>query len=89
MSKVPERPRVRNDLLAEIVNDEIVIVDSRLAQVHQLNPTASLVWDRLDGTHDVATLASLLTESFDIGAEVAFGDIEKLLVELAQLGLLE
>ena len=89
MNKVPERPRVRNDLLIEILDDEAVIVDSQSGRVHQLNRMASRIWQWLDGSKDHHRLAELVFDEFDVGLDVARNDVDLFLNELLQQGLLE
>src|SRR2546427_9530923 len=66
-------PRRRSDISARVVVDETVVLDLGAAQIHQLNATASFIWDRCDGYCTVAAIAEKLTGSFDVDCETAPG----------------
>jgi hypothetical protein len=62
-----EHPKARHDqLLAEDVNDELVVYDLDRGTVHLLNPVAAFVWKRCDGRTTVAELATLLQAELDL-----------------------
>ena len=48
----------RADLSTRIVEGEVVILDKRTGRIHQLNSTASFVWNRLDDRTTLAAIAS-------------------------------
>ncbi len=78
----------RSDITRETVNGEAVILDRRSQQIHQLNETASFIWDRCDGTMSVPDIIALVTERFDVNSDVAAADVGKTVEELRNLGLL-
>ena len=86
--QIPERPLVRNDLLEEVCDNQIVILDRQAARVCELNPTASVIWPRLDGSNDLDSLVKEVCQAFDVDAAVANQDIRLFLSELMELGLL-
>ncbi|MGC1951232.1 MAG: PqqD family protein [Gammaproteobacteria bacterium] len=80
--------RPRADLLTEKFDDALIVVDVRAGQVHELNLTAAWLWDRLDGRCNVGELAESLHHYYDVNLATARADINRLLEELFQLGLL-
>jgi hypothetical protein len=88
MIKVSECPVARSDLLVEVVEDQIVIVDRQSSQVCELNPTASLIWPRLNGTSDRDTLVDDVCQNFEVDVDTARHDVEVFLSELMQLGFI-
>ena len=78
-------------LEVHLVDDGYVIYDEANDRVHYLNATSALVWELADGSTDVAGLAALTAQAFDLDESPlptvadAVGDLrrEGLLVEVA------
>jgi hypothetical protein len=85
---LPDRPQVRNDLLVEVVDEQVVVVDRKSAQVCHLNPTASLIWGNLNGTNELSVLVEQVCKAFEVEDRVAESDVKVFLSELMTLGLL-
>jgi coenzyme PQQ synthesis protein D (PqqD) len=71
------------------VGAETVVLDRRRRRIHQLNPTASFVWQRCDGRHAVGDIAALLVDGFDVDLATAEQDTTAMVRQLAQAGLLQ
>jgi Coenzyme PQQ synthesis protein D (PqqD) len=84
-----ERPRQRQDLSTRTVDDETIILDRATNQVHQLNTTASFVWQRCDGRHTSLDVADELRAAFDVDAATASEAVGEALRRFAELGLLD
>jgi len=82
-------PKRRADITTRDVNGETLILDRKHEEVHQLNNTASYVWQRCDGKTSVAEIA--LSMAHDFCAEP--GDVEQdvagLITQFSALRLLE
>ena len=82
-------PKRRVDVTTRDVNGETLILDRKHEEVHQLNNTASYVWQRCDGKTSVAEI--VLSMAHDFGAEPA--DVERdvagLIAQFSVLHLLE
>jgi hypothetical protein len=48
--------------------DGLVVYDTAHETVHHLNPSAAIIFDLCDGSRDVETIASVLTEAFELEA---------------------
>jgi len=72
-----------------VIAGETVILDRRGGLIHQLNQTASYIWDRCDGRSKVAEIADQLTEAFDLDPKTAAKDTVVTVVQLQRLDLLE
>jgi len=83
-----EHPRQREDVNARTVGGEIILLDRASNQIHQLNVTASFVWQRCDGRHTAAAIAEALTAAFDVDPDTARDAITAALRQFDQLGLL-
>jgi hypothetical protein len=69
------------------VNGETLVLDGRAKLIHQLNPTASFIWQQAQrgGTED--GIAAALAEQYDIDAETAHCDVTTTLARLKELNL--
>ena len=67
----------------------MVVLDRRAERIHQLNPTASFIWDRCDGACSVEQIAGGMTEAFDVDRETAAQDVAETVRQFTELGLLE
>lgn len=74
-------PARRADLETFQSGEELTLFDSRSNHVHALNATSAAIWDRCDGTRDVATLAG------ELGLPVAV--VELALSQFAACNLLQ
>jgi hypothetical protein len=83
-----QRPNRRTEFEERVVEGEMVIMDKESEQIHQLNQTASFIWQRCDGEHDRQQIAEELAEAFDVDAETAQQDVADTLEKLEEIGLL-
>ena len=82
-------PRARKEQLvvAEPIDDEVVVYDLQRDRAHRLNRTAALVWSHCDGQQTVGDLTGLLQAELD---PVADEDLVRLaLDQLSAAHLLE
>ena len=84
-----DKPKAKPDLEVRTVEDEKVILNRDGEHIHQLNLTASFVWDRCDGSHEVAQIADELAEAFGVDSELTLKDVSDVVLQFSQLGLLE
>jgi Coenzyme PQQ synthesis protein D (PqqD) len=78
----------RPDLTTCTVDGEVVILDRAAGYVHQLNPTASEIWAACDGQHSPQAIAARLQERFNGVSDAVLHDVETVLTQFEQLGLL-
>ncbi len=83
-----ERPRQREDVNARTVDGEIIVLDRATNQIHQMNVTASFVWQRCDGRHTAAAIAEALKAAFDVDPDTARDAVTAALRRFDELGLL-
>lgn len=86
---MPDKPKANPDLEVRTVEDEKVILNRDGEHIHQLNLTASFVWDRCDGSHDVTQIADELAEAFGVDSDLTLKDVSDVVLQFSQLGLLE
>jgi len=71
------------------IDGEAIIYDELRELAHLLSPTATIVWESLDGQSRLREVAVGLAEAFDVSAEQVLGDVLKLVREFAHRDLLE
>ncbi len=82
-------PRRRGDLIAEELDDEVILLDPQDGATHRLNATALDVWRRCDGQATTREVAAELTQTYEVTFETALDHVDQLLVSFAELGMLE
>ena len=81
-------PRHRTDLVARLLEDETLILDSVAGRIHQLNATAGLIWQSCDGSRSVPDIVALVAEQFAETPQRVLPDVLDALRELEERGLL-
>ena len=82
-------PKKRDDVSARVIAGETVVLDRDGGRVHQLNATASYVWERCDGNASPTEIARDLSEEYDVEPDQAANDVANLVGQFQELGLLE
>ncbi|MET0554792.1 MAG: HPr-rel-A system PqqD family peptide chaperone [Vicinamibacteria bacterium] len=82
-------PKKRDDVSARVIAGETVVLDRDGGRVHQLNATASYVWERCDGSASPTEIARDLSEQYDVEPDQAASDVTSLVGQFRELGLLE
>ena len=82
-------PKRRPDVLSRLIDGETVVLDRQAGLVHQLNQTASYVWERCDGQSTMTDIAHGLAQTFDVDLSVATRDVTAMIRQLQALHLLE
>jgi PqqD family protein of HPr-rel-A system len=82
-------PKKRDDVSARVIAGETVVLDRDGGRVHQLNATASYVWERCDGSASPTEIARDLSEQYDVEPDQAASDVAILVGQFRELGLLE
>jgi len=82
--------RVRRDDLAwRKAGDEIVILDLAASDYHALNPSGSLIWERLADWATGDDLAGMIAAAFGLTPDAAASDVARFLDGCSRAGLLE
>jgi hypothetical protein len=80
---------VRNPLLAwRMIEGEVVVISPEDSSVHELNETASFIWNAMNGERTSAEIAALLHEEYDVAPEEALAHTQELIVSLQEKKLL-
>ena len=78
----------RSDLAIENADGELIVLDKAAGAVHQLNPSASFVWNCLGDGLSVDEIALMFSRAFDIDSATALSDVQAALAEFESLELL-
>lgn len=81
-----DRPRIATDLEINEVEDGLIVYQESLERVHHLNPTASVVFQLCDGSHDSASIAAIIKQVYGLDAE-PYREVESCLSRFIQEGL--
>jgi hypothetical protein len=79
----------RTGLSSRVVDGERVILDRDNDTVHQLNSTASLIWDALSDGRSASEIAAELADRFEVGETEAMDDVLRIVRELDALDLID
>jgi len=82
-------PKRRADVTSRDINGELLILDRRLEQVHQLNSTACYIWLRCDGNTTVAEVVASMAHDFGLQTEDVSNDVMQIISQFRVLQLLE
>ena len=77
----------RPDLAIENADGELIVLDKVAGKVHQLNSSASFVWNCLSDGLAIDEIAHMLAEAFDVEPETALSDVEAALAQFQSLAL--
>lgn len=83
-------PRARTDLVLQEVGAEGMLYDRTGERIHILNVTALAIWKVCDGSRGVEAIETAIRRRFSrLDGHDIRNDIEKLLTEFEERGLLE
>ena len=82
-------PKRRTDINSQVVEGEAIVLDRHHELIHQLNLTATYIWERCDGKASIEDIAVQLAETFAVEAETALNDVVRVMRDLQHLQLLE
>ncbi|MEX0804159.1 MAG: PqqD family protein [Candidatus Binatia bacterium] len=81
-------PRRRADVKTRLVKGEMVVLDRHEESVHQLNRTASYIWQRINGDHTPSEIAGQVCQAFEVDYPTALKDVIEVIERLERLKLL-
>jgi hypothetical protein len=80
--------RRRSKPIAQLVGDELLLLEQQAGRLHHLNSTAAWIYERCDG-RTLDAIAGELAELYGIDPSVAERDLRAVATQLAELGLIE
>jgi len=75
-------------LILRKVQQDLLLLDTEFNQIHQLNETASFIWDNWEQVPNPVEIARLLAQKFDVEEQVVLNDVSAMVGRLRELKLL-
>jgi hypothetical protein len=82
------KPRPREGLTSEVLDDEMVVYDGASRTLHHLNRAATLVWLYCDGEHTIDSISEKLANESVTAPDAIRRDVVALVQELDAASLL-
>src|SRR6267142_5238292 len=83
------RPKRRENLNYRTIDGETLILNREEGRLHQLNQTASVIWDCCDGNSNLADIVDRLAGVYEVDSNTARRDVEEVLSNLRSSNLLD
>ena len=83
------RPQRRPDVTYRTIDGETVILNRQEGHLHQLNPTATFIWNCCDGILKIDEIAERLANAYEIDSITGRQDVEGIVTKLRSLNLLQ
>ncbi|MEZ4416356.1 MAG: PqqD family protein [Gemmatimonadota bacterium] len=94
--RVDDRPRAHSwtpravpGLHTQAIDDEVLVLDRAHERLHRLNEVAAEILLRCDGTATTDEIARAIAADFDAPAAQVTGDVERTIVRMRALELVE
>jgi hypothetical protein len=86
---MPMASRVPPDVMTAHLDGEAVLLHMRTKAYFKLNDTAAELWKGLEAGEDEAAIVARLTAKFEVDAETARTESNRVIAELRSRGLLD
>ena len=84
-----QRPVHASNTASRVYGADAVIITPDEGMVRMLNPTASRIWQLVDGSRSAEDIAVVLTEEYDVDFQQAWQAVDAMLNELAEKRLID
>ena len=81
-------PRPSREVIAQNVQEELVLVLPQEGKVKVLNPVGAFVWERLDGSRTLQSVADMLCREYAVSPAQAAQDVLDFAASLLERGLI-
>ena len=82
------RLKRRTGVQSRLVEGEMVVLDREHDLIHQLNKTATFIWEHCDGQQSAAEIANAVCENFEVDEATAIREVIQTLERLQSLRLI-
>jgi len=83
------RPKAIEGLEVRAVGDEVLVHQPAAKKIHVLNETAGEILRLCDGTRSRDEIVAIVSQSRSAEIDVVDGDVQRLLAQFQELGLVE
>lgn len=87
-TSISARPIQSAGVASRVYGSDAVVISPDEGMVRMLNPTATRIWQLVDGSRSVDEIAALLTAEFDVELSQARQSVIRLLTELSDKQLI-
>jgi hypothetical protein len=78
---------ISTEVLSQEVSGEMVLLDLKSEEYLGLNEVGARIWQLLQDGKDLKEISDILIDEYDVSKEELDGDINRLVVELQDAGL--
>ena len=89
MSQKPTKMKTSNDVIYTVLDGDAVLMHLKSGVYYGLNPVGACVWRKLEKPVSRDEICFHIVETFDVELSTCREDIEVLLMELEEAGLVE
>lgn len=82
-------PKKCSGIISRVIEGETIVLNQRLGQVHQLNATATYVWQLCDGHTTIEQIVELVSREYGVPAGEIGEDVANIIAEFAVKELVE
>ncbi len=82
-------PQKHSNVIAREIEGETVLLNEEKGEIHQLNQTASFIWQCCNGNNSIDDIIHLLNDKFQTETINIESDVIETLATLKKLNLLE
>lgn len=83
------RPKIRTDLAVVELEGEAVVYDPVANELFQLNPTATVVFNLLDGTETMKDIAAAISEAVGVPEDEVERQVRALQSDFRKRGMIQ
>ena len=85
---MPPKLTVADDVISEILDGEAVLLNLKTGTYFSLNPSGSRIWQLIEQLGELTSVRDAMLREFEVRPECLDADLESLLKELEQRGLI-
>lgn len=89
MTDIKYIPTPRADVIFQDVDGDSLILDKSGGLIHQLNATASFIWQNCDGINSIESISNILVENYSVVEQDAQRDVLAVIANFKELSLLQ
>ncbi len=82
-------PLKNQHVIARKIDNEILLLNEENSEIHQLNQTATLIWEFCNGENTIDDIIEALAGTYNVESTKLSDDVDSIINSLKDLGLLE
>ena len=77
----------KEEVAAKVMDGEAILINLSNGVYYSMDKVGGMIWEMIEGRHSLEEIVAAISASYDVGAERAKSDVERLLEELVQENL--